>query len=193
MAFFDLSLVQRLALVVVSSAVVLPANMLDSMLGSGTYVFVLSWWEIIHGLAFGGLVMAPFIDTRLNRRVRVVALMLASVLIYKIAILSIDYVERLPVGELIGMSIVGLIGSALTALATRYIGKLRVVPFYWVSTAFAGAIGGAAFHFLFAFCAWDTCDSVLDAVFFTGGWFVWQGLVCIAIYTGRDRSNLIRD
>lgn len=194
MSFFNLGLPQRIALAVVSAAVTLPAIKLDTALGPDTYVFVLSWWEIIHGVAFGALVMAPFIATSSQRAARFLALMIASVLIYRIAIEAPDIIlGGTQLRDFWAFTIAGTTGSVLVAITTKFLAPIQVARNYWLFTAVAGAVGGVVFSYTIEFCDWDTCASVLNVGVYISGWFVWQALVCAAMYLGRRKDNEIKD
>jgi hypothetical protein len=111
MQLFNLSLAPRLALAALSGLLTYPVNRLDTLLGPESYPPLFSWWLILHGLIFGLLVMAPFVTRSHRRGARILALAIASVFIYDLAIRIPDLIEIEMLGDT-GDFIVARIGGS---------------------------------------------------------------------------------
>jgi len=131
------------------------------------------WPFHLIGLIFGALVMAPY-ATSPQRLIRMIALAIASALIYQLAV---RFVVDGPLGySTVAPYVIAGAGAALlSGLAVALIAPRR---FSWrlpVFTLVAGAIGGAAFDWQFP-AAWAPND--LHA------YLAWQLLVCLALDRG---------
>ncbi|MEX1994277.1 MAG: hypothetical protein WD929_06420 [Steroidobacteraceae bacterium] len=123
---------------------------------------------------FAVLVMAPYAAASRHRWLRMLAMCVASVLIYRLAVaLVVDG----PFGYdsiisylLSGAGAAMLIGISVVVLVPRRLPWL--LPVYCL---FAGAIGGAAFE-----------DSMWPGSGYAelGGHLIWQVLVCLALHLG---------
>ena len=140
---------------------------------SGT-VLGFQWPFHLIGLIFGALVLAPYATHTPQHVVRMIALAVASALIYQLAV---RFVVDGPLGH--STSTPFVIAGAGSALLTGFAVAL-IVPRHisWqlvVFTLIAGAVGGATFDWQLS-VAWAPND--LHA------YFAWQVLVCIALDRG---------
>ena len=132
------------------------------------------WPFHLIGLIFGALVMAPYAAASPRRLIRMIALAIASALIYQLAV---PFVVDGPLGySTVAPYVIAGAGAALlSGLAVALIAPRR---FSWrlpVYSLVAGAIGGAAFDWQFP-AAWAPND--LHA------YLAWQLLVCFALDRG---------
>ena len=132
------------------------------------------WPFHLRGLIFGALVMAPYAAGSAQRVVRMIALAIASALIYQLAVrFALD--GPLDYSTIVIYVTAGAGAALLTGLAVALIAPRR---FSWrlpVFTLVAGAIGGAAFDWQLPF-AW--APNNLHA------YLAWQLLVCLALDRG---------
>lgn len=140
---------------------------------SGT-VLGFQWPFHLIGLIFGALVMAPYAAASAQRLARMIALAVASAVIYHLAV---RFVVDGPLGySTIAPYVIAGAGAALlTGLAVVLIAPRR---FSWrlpVLTLVAGAIGGAVFDWQFP-AAWAPNDLL--------AYLAWQVLVCLALDRG---------
>ena len=184
MGSFDLPLTPRLALAAISGALSFPAIRIDSALGPGTYPPIFSWWLILHAVVFGLLVMVPFIAARPYRRLRSLALVVASVFSYDAAIRIPDIVPSNLISDTGDFMLAGLAGALLVAMAVRFIAPLRVAPAYWAYVAVGGLVGGLVFSHTFELCDWDRCRTAWLILPYASGWAARQSLVCGAMFLG---------
>ena len=191
MQFFKLSLAPRLGLAVFSGVLTYPANRVDALLGPESYPPLFSWWLILHGLAFGLLVMVPFVTASRRRGVRILALAVASVFIYDLAIRIPDFIAIEMLGDTGDFIEAGVSGAVLVATAVRFIAPLEVTPAYWGLSVLAGLVGGLVFSRTFEVCEWDKCADAWMILPYAAGWIVWQSLVCTAMFLGRRRNELL--
>jgi len=143
-------------------------------------VFGFQWPFHVIGLIFGALVMAPYALESSHRAVRMVALAIASAVIYHFAV---RFVVDGPLGYstitpyvIAGAGAALLTGFAVVALAPR-----RMTWRLPVLTFVAGAIGGAAFDWQLP-VEWAPND--LHA------YLAWQLLVCLSLDRGLRRDFL---
>jgi hypothetical protein len=190
MQLFNLSLAPRLALAALSGLLTYPANRLDTLLGPESYPPLFSWWLILHGLIFGLLVMAPFVTRNHRRGARILALAIASVFIYDLAIRIPDLIEIEMLGDTGDFIVAGISGAVLVATAVRFIAPLVVTPAYWGFSFLAGLVGGFVFSLAFEVCEWDQCAETWMILPYAAGWIVWQSLVCAAMFLGVRRKEL---
>ena len=188
MQFFNLPLVARLGLAVLSGMLTFPAILLDSAFGPDSYPPIFSWWLILHGIVFGLLVMAPFVTSSQLRGLRVAALAVASIFIYDAAIRIPDLIEVEGIGDTGDFILAGITGALLVATAVRFIAPLRVGLAYWGFSFLAGLIGGYIFSQTFEVCNWDECTAVWMILPYASGWIVWQSLICAAMFHGMRRT-----
>ena len=132
------------------------------------------WPFHLIGLIFGALVMAPYAAGSSQSVPRMLALVVASALIYQLAV---RFVVDGPLGySTIAPYVIAGAGSALLiGLAVALLAPRR---FYWqlpVLTLAAGAIGGAAFDWQLPV---DWAPNDLHA------YLAWQLLVCLALHRG---------
>jgi len=132
------------------------------------------WPFHVVGLIFGALVMAPYAAGSPQRFARMLALAVASALIYQLAV---RFVVDGPLGysTVLPYVIAGAGSALLAGLAVALIAARR---FSWqlpVFTLIAGAIGGAAFDWQLP-VEWAPND--LHA------YLLWQVLVCLALDRG---------
>lgn len=140
---------------------------------SGT-VLGFQWPFHLIGLIFGALVMSPYAAGSSQPATRMLALAVASALIYQLAVRFVvdgplDYSTIAP------YVIAGAGSALLTGLAVALIASRR---FSWrlpVLTVVAGAIGGAAFDWQLPV---DWAPNDLHA------YLAWQVLVCLALHRG---------
>lgn len=189
MQFFNLPLVARLGLAVLSGILTFPAILLDSAVGPDSYPPVFSWWLILHGVVFGLLVMAPFVSSSQLRGLRVAALVVASIFIYDAAIKIPDLIEVERIGDTGDFIIAGISGALLVATAVRFIAPLRVGLPYWGFSFLAGLIGGYIFSQTFEVCSWDKCTADWMILPYASGWIIWQSLVCAAMFHGMRQTE----
>jgi hypothetical protein len=190
MQFFKLPLAPRLALAALSGILTYPANRLDTLMGPESYPPLLSWWLILHGLLFGLLVMAPFVTRSQHRGIRVLALAVASVFIYDLAIRIPDLIAIEILGDTGDFIVAGVSGAVLVATAVRFIAPLEVTPAYWGLSLLAGLVGGFVFSRTFEVCEWDRCTDAWMILPYAAGWIIWQSLVCTAMFLGVRQKKL---
>jgi hypothetical protein len=145
---------------------------------SGT-VFGFQWPFHLIGLIFGVLVMAPYAHGTPQHSARMIALAVASALIYQLAV---RFVVDGPLGYstiapyvIAGAGAALLVGLAVALIVPRHI--------FWrlpLFTLVAGAIGGAAFDWQVE-VPWAPND--LHA------YLAWQLLVCLALDRGFARPG----
>ena len=187
MDFFKLSLKPRLALAVISGALTYPAERLDTLYLGDVPSPLFSWWLIFHGAIFGILVMAPFVDVRSLRSLRVIALIVASIFSYDAAMRVPGIRPSSIIFDPVSFMFAGLTGALLVATAIRFIAPLRAGPEYWAYTAAAGLSGGLIFYFTFDICDGGPCRSAWQIIPYASGWIIWQTLVLLAMYEGQKR------
>ena len=184
MQFFNLSLAPRLGLAALSGLLTYPANRLDTLLGPESYPPLFSWWLVLHGLIFGLLVMVPFVTGDRRRGIRILALAVASIFIYDLAIRIPDLIAIGMLGDTGDFIVAGVSGAVLVATAVRFIAPLKVTPAYWGLSFLAGLIGGFVFSRTFEVCEWDKCADAWMILPYAAGWIAWQSLVCTAMFLG---------
>ena len=145
---------------------------------SGT-VFGFQWPFHLIGLIFGALVMAPYATDTPKHLVRMIALTIASALIYQLAV---RFVVDGPLGysTIAPYVIAGAVSALLVGLAIALIVPRHIFWRLPLFTLVAGAIGGAAFDWQLEL-AWAPND--LHA------YLAWQVLVCLALDRGFARPG----
>jgi hypothetical protein len=135
-------------------------------------VFGFQWPFHVIGLLFGALVMAPYAADSEHRLARMLALSLASVVIYHLAV-------RFVVDGPLGHSTIApyvIAGGGAAVLAGLAVAGLAPGQLHWrlpALTLAAGAFGGAAFEWQLPI---DWAPNDLHA------YFSWQVLVCLALH-----------
>jgi hypothetical protein len=169
-----LTLPHKLALALVSVGAYWLIVALAERFDWSTTVFGFQWPFHVIGLVFGALVMAPYAARSPHRAPRMLALSVASAVIYHLAVRFVvdgplGYSTMMPY-VVAGAGAATLAGLAVVVLAPRH--------FDWrlpLLTLVAGAIGGAAFEWQLP-VAWAPND--LHA------YVAWQLLVCLALHWG---------
>lgn len=140
---------------------------------SGT-VLGFQWPFHLIGLIFGALVLAPYAVHTPQHLARMIALAVASALIYQLAV---RFVVDGPLGHstILPYVIAGAGSALLTGFAVALIVPRRISWQLLLFTLIAGAIGGAAFDWQLPL-AWAPND--LHA------YLAWQVLVCLALDRG---------
>ncbi len=173
--YFTLSLQAKLVLAVISAstywilfALAEWSEALDRILEKGNSA------SHLIGIAFGALVMAPYVTSASSRVPRVVAMCVASAVIYYGAVRFVfdgpaSY-DAIVLFLIAGGAAALLVGLAVALLAPRRL-RWTLPPIMLV----AGGIGGAVMN-------WQI-DGARDFSLVTGH-FAWQILVCLALHFG---------
>jgi hypothetical protein len=127
------------------------------------------WFYHLVGAIFGGLVMGPYAVSR-QLGLRVVALCIASALIYYFAVWFVTN-GPLDLGTVATFVLTGAAAALLVGLAVVVIAPARASALLIPATLAAGALGGAAFKLRV------TSDTIMLL-----GHAVWQLLVCLALH-----------
>jgi hypothetical protein len=151
--------------------------------------FVLLVWAAL----FGILVLAPYAWNRSFRIARVLALGVASALIYYAAVklagngYGVGDTHDKRLGDNASLIVSGGLGALLSTAAVMLIANLRCTVLGWIYVLVAGVAGGAAF--IIYFSSFFFLSRVQDVIAESIAHTVWQVLVCLALYYSvRERA-----
>lgn len=173
-----LSLPVKLLLAVISGYGMWPAGELGDRVDQflPLRILDLDWPVVLGGALFGALVMAPLINARSLRVLRVLALCICSVVAFRLAIeVAIDD----PLGNAEYVS-AGFVGAELVAVSVMIFAPVRFNWRIFIFAGLAGAVGGEAFNHL-----GELKGDFLPMTAYA----VWQTLVCLALHFGVRASS----
>jgi len=132
------------------------------------------------GLFFGVLVFAPMASEGSGVWWRRIRLVIASVLIWHIALrVAIGSWPNSKLG-ILSCSSAGVLGALMICLACRFIIPQRLSLIQIMMASLAGVVGGAAIGSVFEVWA----ASRIGAVGFVGGFIIWQMGVAFSLFSG---------
>ncbi len=136
---------------------------------------------VLTGGIFGAFVLIPHIRSKPHRAYRAVGLVVASVLIYWVAVrLAVEQYGPLDLDYEIATVVSGIVGALLVTVATKFIAPLSVSWKLWVYSAISGLIGGLVLDFQGV-----PSPGLYQDLLAVLGYVIWQVLVCLALYFGR--------
>jgi hypothetical protein len=142
------------------------------------------WWGYVStGVAFGALVLVPFLPARRGRIASVIALLAGSILSYALVVeLATEGYGPANLDDDASIVVSGLLGAVLVGALTKFVVPLRTSGWFWLGVPAAGLFGGLVFALV-----WDSSNDVLSL----SGYLVWQVAVCLALYSGTTSNNAL--
>lgn len=199
MVFFEFKLIPRLILAssVLAAAAVFHWFALWLYPGGQHWIGYLwySWTPPFLDLAFGLLVLAPFVTADSKRWIRVIALILVSGVVYFSAVVSVASTQFVlqPWIDSQYMRFVSMVPTAIIATwmlagATAWVAPLRISRRFWIYTGLAGLISGLVF--LGADILSNLQDYIDTEWLYYLPFWLWPIATCVAIHSGQDQELL---